>query len=87
MSQESTDHRDATPGRDAERLTLSVREAASVLGVSQRTIERLVADGTLRSVTLNRRRLIPRKALDELVEPGTDGTPGRRAERGLRDRS
>lgn len=82
MSRESVDDRSTSPGRDAERLTVSVREAASALGVSQRTIERLVADGTLPSVTLNRRRLIPRQALVDLIEPGADGTPGRQAERG-----
>ena len=54
----------------AERLAFSPDEAARVLGVSRATIMRIVADGSLRSAKIGRRRVIARSALLELLGEG-----------------
>jgi excisionase family DNA binding protein len=41
--------------------------AAEMLGVSQVSVQRWCLDGTLPSVKLGRRRLIPSEALDRIV--------------------
>jgi excisionase family DNA binding protein len=51
-----------------ERLTLSIEQAASCIGVSRRTITAMLADGRLRSVAIGRRKLIPLTELQRLVE-------------------
>ncbi len=48
-------------------LTVSVTEAAELLGVGRTLAYDLVARGVLPSVRLGRRVLIPRHALDELL--------------------
>jgi excisionase family DNA binding protein len=50
---------------------LSERDAAAYLGVSERTLQRRVARGRLRSTTLGRRRLFHRDDLDALPETAT----------------
>ena len=50
----------------------SVREVAGGLGVSERLIRRLIADGAIRVVHLGRRVLIPTSELEELLTP-TEG--------------
>ena len=52
----------------AERLVLSVAEAARTLGVSRNTAYQSVQEGGLPSVRFGRRILIPRKALLERIE-------------------
>jgi excisionase family DNA binding protein len=52
---------------DAQRLTLSVGEAAGRLGVSKATLWSLVHRGGIRSILLGRRRLIPVGALDQWI--------------------
>jgi excisionase family DNA binding protein len=47
---------------------LTVREAADYLRVSQRTLERLIAAGELRSTNVERRRLVRREWLDAFAE-------------------
>ena len=47
--------------------TLSVPEAAAVLGIGDTLAWQLVQTGELRSVKLGRRRLVPRAALDDLL--------------------
>jgi len=42
-------------------------EAALYLGVSKATIKKLVREGKVRSVKLNRARVFPRTALDDLL--------------------
>ena len=54
----------ASTSTESHRLTLSIAEAAEAVGVSQRTLERALADGRLASVQLGRRRLIRRAALE-----------------------
>jgi excisionase family DNA binding protein len=51
-----------------DRLTLSVTEAADVLGISRAFAYELVARGELPCVRLGRRLVVPRKALDALLE-------------------
>jgi excisionase family DNA binding protein len=46
---------------------LSLADAAAYLSVSERTIERAVARGNLRSSTLGRRRLLHRNELDRFA--------------------
>lgn len=41
--------------------------AAQYLGVSPATVKKLVREGKIRSVKLNRARVFPRAALDELL--------------------
>jgi len=47
---------------------LSLRDYAEVFGVKQATIQRWVRDGSLPAVRLGRLTLIPKDALERLVE-------------------
>jgi len=49
-------------------LTLSVTEAARLLGISRAFADELVARGELPSLRLGRRVVAPRRALEQLVE-------------------
>jgi excisionase family DNA binding protein len=62
---------------------LSIADAAVYLGVSERTIERAIARGRLRSSTIGSRRLLHRDDLDAFVRATTGEevaptTPSRR---------
>ena len=57
----------------AERLAYSIETAADASGLSRATLCRLIADGTLRSTKVGRRRLIPATALHALVEGALTG--------------
>jgi len=50
------------------KLLVSAEEAASILSLGRSKIFELLAEGSLESFTVGRRRLIPRQALDEFVE-------------------
>ncbi|WP_372733574.1 helix-turn-helix domain-containing protein [Nocardioides sp.] len=50
------------------RLLHDLDEAADLLSISRRVVDRLVRDGDLDSVKLGRRRLIPHDALQAYVE-------------------
>ncbi len=52
---------------DDTRLTLTVKEAAALLGISRGLAYHLVADGDIPTLRLGRRLVVPRKALDELL--------------------
>jgi excisionase family DNA binding protein len=54
----------------ADRLTLSVPEAAQLLGVSRMTAYSAVREGTIPSLRIGRRVLVPRAALDRLLAQG-----------------
>lgn len=54
-----------------QRTYLRVREIADLVGVSERTIRRWLADGTLPSVKLSGTRLVARADLDRRL----DGVP------------
>lgn len=51
-----------------DRLAYSVDEAAQALGISRARLYELIADGTIPSVKLGRRRLIRRETLVRLLE-------------------
>jgi len=46
---------------------LSVQEAARRLSIGTTTVKRLIATGELRSVTVDRRRLVPVRAISDFV--------------------
>lgn len=52
------------------RLVLSVTEAAGLLGISRGLAYELVARGELPSLRLGRRIVVPRRALEALLELG-----------------
>ena len=52
----------------SNRLTLTVTEAAELLGISRALAYELAARGELPVLRLGRRIVIPRKALEALVE-------------------
>lgn len=51
---------------------LSVTETARALGVSDGTVYNLLAEGALPEIRLGRRRLVPRWAVDAVVNAGRD---------------
>ena len=62
------------PGRDTRddgRLTLTVKQTAAVLGISPWSAYRRIAEGTLPSLRLGKRLVVPRIALERLLLDGT----------------
>ena len=57
-----------------ERLTLTVDEAGRLLGISRALAYELVARGELPSLRLGRRIVIPRRALERMVEEAGSST-------------
>lgn len=57
-----------------ERLTLTVDEAAEVLGISRALAYELIARHEIPSLRLGRRIVVPRKALDDLLASVTQDT-------------
>jgi excisionase family DNA binding protein len=59
-----------TEGREmsGHRLAYSTREAAELLGVSEKTIRRLVVRGLLRSSKALRHLLIPKKEIERFLD-------------------
>jgi len=51
----------------AEQVLYDILQSAEVLRISSRTVAALLASGDLSSVTIGRRRLIPRQAIDAFV--------------------
>jgi excisionase family DNA binding protein len=49
------------------RLLHDLDEAADLLSISRRVVDRLVRDGEIDTVKLGRRRLVPHDALEEYV--------------------
>ena len=59
----------AKPGVDPhDRATITVTEAAHVLGISRSTAYELVHAGTLPALRLGRRIVVPTHALEELLD-------------------
>jgi len=52
---------------DQERMTLSVEEAAAMLGISRALAYELIRKGELPRLRLGRRVVVPRRALEEYV--------------------
>lgn len=59
---------------DVERLTLSVEEAAQMLGISRALAYELVRRGELPRLQLGRRIVVPRRALEALVAAAAETT-------------
>ena len=57
---------------EAERLTLTVEEAARALGISRTLAYELVTRGELPSLRLGRRLVVPRRALEALLDAPAD---------------
>lgn len=53
---------------ELNRLTLTVEEAAELLGISRGLAYELVKRGELPRLQLGRRVVVPRKALEDLME-------------------
>jgi len=49
------------------KRALHIKEAARIYGWSRSTLYKMIKDGTLRSVKIGGRRLIPRDVLEELI--------------------
>jgi excisionase family DNA binding protein len=54
-------------GSPARSITVTVEQAAELLGISRTTAYQCVRDGVIPSVRLRRRILIPTQALDRLL--------------------
>jgi excisionase family DNA binding protein len=54
-----------------ERLAVSKREAATLLGISLRTINEMIARGEIASVKIRRRRVIPLACLTAIIGTAT----------------
>jgi excisionase family DNA binding protein len=57
-----------------ERLTMSVDDAAEVLGISRSLAYELVRKGELPSLRLGRRLVVPVRAVEALVEDAVGST-------------
>jgi len=55
---------------DEEKLTLTVNEASRVLGISRGLAYSMVKTGEIPSVRFGKRVLVPRRALERLLEKG-----------------
>lgn len=55
------------PDPNAERDLYPVPDAAHRLGISEAYVWQLIADGSLGSVKLGQRRLVPRPALEAFI--------------------
>lgn len=62
-----------SPQPHGERMAFTVKEAADLLGISRSLAYELVADGTLPSLRLRRRIVVPRLALLRLLDSEHSG--------------
>ena len=53
-----------------ERIAVPPIEAAQALGISKSTLERRIADGSIRAVKLGRRVVVPVAELHRLIDQG-----------------
>jgi excisionase family DNA binding protein len=60
------------PTKADQRLTISVEEAGRLLGISRGLAYELVNRGDIPSVRLGRRIVVPRRALDRLLDQPDD---------------
>ena len=58
---------------DQNRLTLTVEEAAEILGISRAFAYKLVKKDELPIVRLGRRVVVPRRALETMLKLDSDG--------------
>ena len=64
----------ATSRRAQHSATATVTEAATILGISRTTAYEAVRDGSLRSIRVRRRILIPRAWIDDMLLGNTTPT-------------
>jgi excisionase family DNA binding protein len=64
-------------GSGSESPWLSVKEGADYLGVSERTLERMIAGDRIGSSTIGRRRLVRRAELDNVPRDSMKRRRGR----------
>jgi excisionase family DNA binding protein len=57
----------------SENLVFSVREAGKLLGLSRGSVYEAIRTGQIPSIRVGRRILIPRAALEQLLEGTTTG--------------
>jgi excisionase family DNA binding protein len=62
---------DSMSGISTPRLAFSVKETADMLGLSEKTIRRLIARRLLRSSRALRHLLIPRKEIERFLDQTT----------------
>ena len=62
---------DSASGISTNRLAFSVKETADILGLSEKTIRRLVARRLLRSSRALRHLLIPKKEIERFLDQTT----------------
>ena len=55
-------------GPEVERLTLTVPEAARVLGIGRNVAYQAAASGEIPTIKIGRRIVVPRAALERLLE-------------------
>jgi excisionase family DNA binding protein len=55
-----------------EQLVFTVRQAADALGVSDDLVYELTARGDIPCLRLGRRRVIPRRAIEQMLERAVD---------------
>ena len=70
---------------DSSDALLGVAEVAEHLGVSARTVERLIAEGELRAVRIRGQRRFARSAVDAFVRLSERSVRGRLGSRAKRD--
>lgn len=66
MSNQTTTH------RPDEKRAYRINEAVAAYRLSRSTLYKLIAAGTLHTVKIGGRRLIPRDALEALLNEGTE---------------
>ena len=64
--------RDELDEPDADLL--SVEDAAACLNISERSVRSFLSDGTIPSVKIGRRRLVPRSELDQFIQTRFEGS-------------
>lgn len=72
MPSDSADLTESTLRVVQHRATLTVPEAAQILGISRSTAYELARVGTLPVLRLGRRLVVPTRALAALLESGTE---------------
>jgi excisionase family DNA binding protein len=62
----------STVHAEIKRLGYSPTEFATAFGCSRQHVQNLIARGELPSIKLGRKRIIPARAVEELLEGGPD---------------
>ena len=62
-----------TPATSSGRLVLSVAETAEALGISDDLVYELMHRGQLPSLTFGRRKVVPRRAIDLVIQAAMNG--------------